>query len=100
MRIIEVFAEKISDKVPAVNDLPNQGGFNIVPILNVVYGVAGVIAVVYIIVAGIQYVTSSGDPGKASKALKTIIFALVGLVIVVTAAILTNFVLGGVKGAE
>ena len=85
---------KVSDKVPAVNDLPNQGGFDLTGVLNVVYGIAGVLAVVYIVVAGIQYTTSNGDPQKASKALRMIIFALVGLVIVVTAMLLTNFVLG------
>lgn len=97
MRILEVFAEKISEKVEAIEHLPNQGGFDIVPILNVAYGVAGVLAVVYVIVAGIQYATSNGDPAKASKALRIIIFALVGLVIVVTATILTNFIFGKVS---
>ena len=96
MRILEIIAN-VSDKVQAVDNLPKGGSFSITNILNVVYGVAGVVAVIYIIVAGIQYATSNGDPAKASRALKTIIFALVGLAIVIAAAALTNFVFSNVR---
>ena len=63
--------------------------------LNFAYGVAGIVAV---IVAGIQYVTSVGDPGKTSKALKTIIYAAAGLAVVILAAVITNFLIGTISG--
>lgn len=66
--------------------------------LNFAYGVAGIVAVIIIIVAGIQYVTSVGDPGKTSKALKTIIYAAAGLAVVILAAIITNFLIGTISG--
>ena len=65
---------------------------NIANILNVVYGVAGVLAVLFLIWGGAQYILAAGNPQKAAKAKSTILYALVGLVIVVAAAAITFFV--------
>ena len=43
--------------------------------------VGGFVAVGFLIYAGIQYITSAGDPGKVAKASKSISAALTGLVI-------------------
>lgn len=48
-------------------------------ILSYVFALMGAIAVIVIIVAGIQFVLSQGNPEKASKARNTIIYAAVGL---------------------
>lgn len=65
-------------------------------IINVILGVLGVVAVAMIIMGGIQYTTSQGDPAKAQKAQKTIIFSVVGLVIALLAFAIVNFVLTNV----
>lgn len=62
-------------------------------ILNVVYMVAGVIAVIVLIIAGINYITSAGDTNKITKAKNTILFTVVGLIIIISAFAITNFVL-------
>lgn len=62
-------------------------------IVNLVLMIAGVVAVVIIVVAGIEFALSSGDPQKAAKARNNIIYALAGLVIVMTAFAITNFVI-------
>ena len=62
--------------------------------LNLLYFVAGLVAVIVIVVAGITYATSSGDSGKVTKAKNMILYAVVGLVIVLTAFTVTNFVSG------
>lgn len=50
-------------------------------VLNVMtYGI-GVLAVVGIVLSGIQYITSQGDPGKMAKAKNRIIQVVIGLVI-------------------
>lgn len=59
----------------------------------------GIMAVGFIVYGGISYITSNGSPDKARKALRTLIFAAVGLVIVVAAAVITNFVMGSVDDA-
>jgi hypothetical protein len=47
--------------------------------------VAGIAAVVFVIYAGIKYITSQGSPDETSKALSTLIYALIGLAIAVIA---------------
>ena len=67
--------------------------------LNAAYAMAGIVAVGFIVYAGVNYAISTGDPGKVAKAHKTIMYALIGLAIVILAAVITNFVLGAVGGA-
>lgn len=62
--------------------------------LNIAYFIAGIVAVVTIIVAGIMYATSSGDSGAVTKAKNLILYSIVGLVIVLSAFAVTNFVIG------
>ncbi len=66
---------------------------------NWTYTVAGIVAVVFIIKGGIEYVISRGDPGKTQKAMREIIYAIVGLVIVLLAAAITTFVINSTGGA-
>lgn len=69
-------------------------GDSLTPILNLVYTVTGLVAVVAIIIGGILYVTSDGDSGKLQRAKNSIVYSIVGLIFVILAAAITNFVLG------
>lgn len=62
--------------------------------LSIVYWVVGIVAVVTIIIAGYMYVTSAGDPAQATKAKNMILYSAIGLVIVMLAFVITQFVLG------
>ena len=62
-------------------------------IINVALGVIGFVAVVMIIMGGVQYTTSSGDAAKVTKAKNTILYGIVGLVIALLAFAIVNFVL-------
>lgn len=62
--------------------------------LNITYFVAGIIAVITIIVGGIMYATSAGDSGAVGKAKGLILFSVVGLVVIMSAFAVTNFVIG------
>lgn len=62
--------------------------------LNIVYFLAGVIAIIVIIVGGITYATSAGNSGNITKAKNLILYSIVGLVIVLSAFVITNFVSG------
>lgn len=64
------------------------------PILNLVYMIAAIVAVIVIIIAGINYATSGGDAGKVAKAKNTILYSVVGLVIVAFAFTITLFIVG------
>lgn len=62
----------------------------------VMASIAGVAAVIIIIVAGLMYVTSNGDTQKAEGARRAIIGALVGIVIILAAASIITFVVNKV----
>lgn len=55
--------------------------------------IAGVAAVIVIIISGFRFITSSGDPQKAAGARSALIGAIVGLIIIVLAESLVLFVL-------
>lgn len=63
---------------------------NIVQILSVI---VGIVAVIMIIWGGFKFITSGGDSGNVASARNTIIYALIGLVIVALAQIIVRFVL-------
>ncbi len=65
-------------------------------VINVILAIVGVIAVFMIILGGIQYSTSAGDPGKVKKAKDTILYGVIGLVIALLAFAIVNFVLTNV----
>ena len=54
---------------------------------------AGAIAVVFLIIGGIQYMTSAGNAEKAAAAKKTIIYALIGVVVIAASYFLITVVL-------
>jgi hypothetical protein len=58
--------------------------------------VVGAVAVIMIIVGGFRYVISSGNDQAVSGAKNTIIFALVGLVIVALAQFVVHFIIGNI----
>lgn len=59
--------------------------------------VVGSISVIMIIVGGFRYVISNGDTNGVSGAKNTILYAIVGLVIVLFAQVIVNFVLVNAK---
>lgn len=63
-------------------------------VINVMLFIAGIIAVIMIIIGGIRYVTSSGEQANVKGAKDTILYAVVGLVITILAFSIVNFVLG------
>jgi len=55
--------------------------------------IVGIIAVIMIIVAGFRYITSGGNQESVKSAKNTLIYAVIGLVIVALAQIIVAFVL-------
>lgn len=68
----------------------------IIGIINAVIGVLGLVAVIVIIIGGVQYMTSQGDPGKVKKAKDTILYGIIGLVVCVLAFAIVNFVIANI----
>jgi len=62
-------------------------------VINIFSLVVGVVAVIMIIVGGLKYITSGGDSGNVTGAKNTILYAVVGLIIVALAQVIVKFVL-------
>jgi cytochrome bd-type quinol oxidase subunit 2 len=62
-------------------------------IVNVISAIAGIAAVIMIIISGMKFITSSGDTSKVASAKNTIVYAIIGLVIVVFAQFIIRFVI-------
>jgi cytochrome bd-type quinol oxidase subunit 2 len=65
-------------------------------LVNVFSVVVGVVAVIMIIIGGFRYITSGGDSNNISSAKNTIIYAIIGLIVVALAQFIVQFVLGRV----
>jgi hypothetical protein len=63
-------------------------------ILTTVYFAAGAAAIIVIVIAGIFYSISQGQPDKIKRAKEAILYSLVGLVIIMVAFTITNFIAG------
>ncbi len=87
--------------IPAseIDNLPNANQDAVAEVVRLASVFGAVIAVIVVIVAGIQFTLSGGDPGKVATARNAIIYALVGLAICVFAITITSFVIGKVGGA-
>lgn len=64
--------------------------------INLISLIVGVIAVIMIIIGGLKYIMSSGDSNNINSAKNTILYALIGLVIVAFAQVIVKFVLNKV----
>lgn len=65
-------------------------------VINILSFVVGIIAVIMIIIGGIRFITSGGDSSSTASARNTIIYAVIGLVIVALAQFIVKFVIGKV----
>jgi hypothetical protein len=60
--------------------------------LEIVFGIIGAMALLTITVSGLRYILSAGNPEKTAKAKNGIIYALVGLVVAISAEAIVAFV--------
>ena len=76
-------------------DQPIQGVWDVAKeVINWILIIAGIVAVGFIIFAGIRYVTSAGNPDKVKKAKDTLLYAIIGLLIAALSLVIVNLVLG------
>ena len=65
----------------------------IATVINILSIIVGLVAVIMIIVGGLRYVMSGGDSTATTNARNTVLYAIVGLVIVFMAQMIVRFVL-------
>jgi len=62
-------------------------------VINIISVIVGVVAVIMIVFGGLKYITSGGESSNVSSAKNTILYAIIGLVIVALAQFIVRFVL-------
>lgn len=61
--------------------------------INFIFVVAALLALVFLIIGGVKWLTSQGEKEGVNKARETIVAAIVGLVIIFLSYLIVNFVL-------
>ena len=100
--VIAVFATIISNTITAIVSKGNgeqwgrgdDGTQLLKNVLEWAYLALGALGVIMMIYAGFQWVTSGGDAGKAKSARMTMIYAVVGIVVVIMASAITSVIAG------
>ena len=91
MNMFSILAARIN---ATNNGIPVNGANKVVgDVLDIVYFVAGIICVIVIIIAGIIYSTSNGDSSRVTQAKNAILYAIVGLVVILMAFAITGFII-------
>lgn len=75
-----------SDATTKINNLVKT-------VVNLLSAVVGIVAVIMIIVGGFRYVTSGGNDTSVTAAKNTILYAIIGLIVVALAQIIVRFTL-------
>ncbi len=90
MNILEKFALAASDiNIPTTSATQVFGN-----ILNLFYFIAGIVAVIVIIVAGFTMAVTGNNPSEVAKARLAILYAAIGLVVILSAFTITHYVIG------
>jgi len=92
-----------SANIPAVSEA--TGGSDslrdlIITMVDYFLGFLGLVAVLMVIYGGVTYVTAAGKDDAVEKGKKIIMYALIGLVIVLLSFVVVNFIIGSGTGTE
>jgi hypothetical protein len=68
-------------------------------IIQLLVTLAGLLAVIFFVLGGIGYITSSGNPEKLDSSKKTLLYSAIGLAVTIGAFVLTNIVTDLAKAA-
>ncbi|MEJ0021718.1 MAG: pilin [Candidatus Doudnabacteria bacterium] len=74
--------------------LPNNSNFTsiILQVINVALAVAGLIAVLFLIIGGFRYITSAGNEETAEQARKIITNAIIGIVVIILSFVIVRVI--------
>lgn len=61
-------------------------------VIKLIFPIAGLVCVVFIIIGGYTWIASAGDPAKVKQAQGTLTWAIIGLVFVLIAALIISTV--------
>jgi hypothetical protein len=91
----QAFANSFGGDIPDISGTP-QGGANetrnsVVTVINFVLTFLALVAVVFVIIGGFRILGAGGNEENVTKGRKTIIYAIVGLLIIFFARVIVGF---------
>ena len=99
----KVYADSAADLIKQGADSTGQqdsrsAGDIAKDVVNIMFFIVGVMAVIMIIWGGIRYVLSAGNSAALTSAKNTIMYAVIGLIVAILAYTIVNFVINTVSG--
>ncbi|OIP22673.1 hypothetical protein COX95_01625 [bacterium CG_4_10_14_0_2_um_filter_33_32] len=97
--LLIIYTSPVLAKIdPPVN--PNNNPLPTKTLPEIIYSISnsltllvGVIAILFIIIGGFQYITSAGNPDNIGKAKNTILYGIIGIIVVLCAWLIVKFVI-------
>jgi hypothetical protein len=102
---LAVLAQTDSPAAGGTTVLPNPLGEAVTPaelaarVINILLGVVGIAALIIFIYGGVQYMFSGGNSQKVQSAKNTIVYATLGIAIILASRSLLQFIMKAVVGA-
>ena len=88
---------------PGVQDtgLPEDANITelLLRIINILLAIAGLVAVVFLIIGGFRYITAGGNEEAAEAGKKTIINAIIGIVVIILSFVIVRVVSNALLGS-
>ena len=92
-----IFAQPVAAVIPSPTPptgVPTSSlSTMITTISNTILAIVGVVAVLFLILGGFQYITSAGNPEQIGKAKNTVLYAIIGIIVAILAYVIVNFVI-------
>ena len=81
-------------------NLPNDSSFTgfVIRIINIALAVAGLLAVLFLIIGGFRYITSAGNEESAEQAKKIITNSIIGIVIIILSFVIVKVITNAIRG--
>lgn len=76
--------------------LEGSGG-TLATVVNTFLYAAGIVAFLFVLIAGIRYINTTGDPSRIQQAKDTLLYAIIGLIITLLAIPIAGFVIRAVS---
>jgi len=97
MEIVKIIASGLN-----INPLPSlgsgdQGKLAWDRAMPIIFGTVAAIALLMVVINGYLYITSSGDPQQTAKARLGLLYSVIGLLVVLFAAVIVTFAVRGVS---
>lgn len=102
MDTLATFAQATIKTGQQINIPNNTADANLLTgtVLPLIFMILGALSLLFVVIGGFRYVISAGDPSNTAKARETILYALIGLVVSVSAFSIVRFVLANIKPDE